>query len=148
MGRVEVLRRSALPLCRCSPPPAHCVMATILNNALLANGSLADIRIEKGLVATIAPAGTLAAVSTDLAGALLVPGFIDGHIHLDKTLFGLPFQRHRPGGTVAERIVREKELRRELHYPVEERAKHLITRVVAWGTTALRTHVDIDTEVA
>src|SRR5439155_14226557 len=52
------------------------------------------------------------------------------------------------GDTVAERIAREKEFRRELHYPVEERAKHLIHCVVAHGTTALRSHVDIDTEVA
>ena len=35
----------------------------------------------------------------DLAGALLLPGFVDGHIHLDKTLLGLPFQPHRPGDT-------------------------------------------------
>src|SRR5207237_1892955 len=43
---------------------------------------------------------------------------------------------------------RERELRRELRYPVEEGAKHLIRRAVAHGTTALRSHVDIDTEVA
>ena len=83
----------------------------------------------------------------DLAGALLLPGFVDGHIHLDKTLLGLPFQPHRPGDTVAERITREKELRRELAYPIEERAKRLIAQVVAHGTTALRSHVDIDPEV-
>jgi cytosine/adenosine deaminase-related metal-dependent hydrolase len=72
---------------------------------------------------------------------------VDGHIHLDKTLIGLPFQPHRAGDTVAERIAREKELRRELRYPVEERARRLIEQVVAYGTTALRTHVDIDTEI-
>jgi cytosine/adenosine deaminase-related metal-dependent hydrolase len=122
-------------------------MATVLANALLADASLADMRIDKGLVAAIAPAGTLASVSIDLAGALLVPGFVDGHIHLDKTLLGLPYQRHRPGDTVALRITREKELRRDLCYPVEQRAKHLIACAVACGTTALRTHVDIDTEI-
>ncbi|HLJ69834.1 MAG TPA: amidohydrolase, partial [Roseiarcus sp.] len=83
----------------------------------------------------------------DLHGALLVPGFVDGHIHLDKTLLGLPFQPHRRGDTVAERIAREKELRRELRYPVEERSRRLIEQVVAFGTTALRSHVDIDSDV-
>ena len=85
-------------------------MATVLANALLADASLADMRIDKGLVAAIAPAGTLASVSIDLAGALLVPGFVDGHIHLDKTLLGLPFQPHRSGDTVAERIARANPL--------------------------------------
>jgi len=122
---------------------------TILANALLPDGKRADILIEDGRIAAIGKAATAPAGAEriDLGGALLVPGFVDGHIHLDKTLLGLPFQPHRRGDTVAERIAREKDLRRELRYPVEERARELIRRVVAHGTTALRTHVDIDTEI-
>src|SRR5262249_36668095 len=140
-------RRPALPLCRPPPAAAHCVMATVLANPLLADATLADMRIDKGLVAAIAPAGTLASVSIDLVGALLMPGFVDGHIHLDKTLLGLPLQSHRRGDTVALRIAREKDMRRELAYPVADRAKHLIDQVVRHGTTALRSHVGFDTEV-
>src|SRR5579863_4256629 len=123
--------------------------ATVLANALLPDGRRRDLHIERGRIAAIvepaAPAP--AAERIELAGALLVPGMVDGHIHLDKTLLGLPFQPHRPGDTVAERIAREKELRRELRYPVEERAMALVRRVVAFGTTSVRSHVDIDTEV-
>ena len=71
------------------------------------------------------------ATTIDLGGALLVPGFVDGHLHLDKTLLGLPFQPHRPGVTIAERIARERELRRELSSPVEDRAWRLIRQIVA-----------------
>ena len=123
---------------------------TILANATLPDGRRADIHIRDGRVAAIAEAGAAppdGAQRIDLAGALLVPGMIDGHIHLDKTFVGLPFQPHRAGDTVAERIAREKELRRELRYPVEERAIRLIRQVVAHGTTALRSHVDVDAEV-
>jgi cytosine/adenosine deaminase-related metal-dependent hydrolase len=120
---------------------------TVITDALLAEGSRVDLGIENGRIVEIAEARTLAGATIDLGGALLVPGFVDGHIHLDKTLIGLPFQPHRPGDTVAERIAREKELRRELAYPVEERAKQLIRQVVGYGTTTLRSHVDIDTEV-
>jgi cytosine/creatinine deaminase len=126
------------------------VTPIVLANATLADGRRADVRIDDGRIAAIAdaqaapPAG---AEAIDLGGALLVPGFVDGHIHLDKTLLGLSFQPHRPGDSVAERITREKELRRELRYSVEDRAKHLIAHIVAFGTTALRSHVDIDTEV-
>src|SRR5579871_5874921 len=124
---------------------SHPVTATILANALLGDGRHADIRIVAGRIAGIdEPGGTgVGFERIDLGGALLVPGLVDGHIHLDKTLLGLPFQSHRPGDTVAERIAREKEIRRELAYPVEERAKQLIRRVVAHGTTALRSEVGL-----
>jgi cytosine/creatinine deaminase len=127
------------------------VTPIILSNAALLDGGRADILIENGRIAAIAAGGgaTVPGVAErlDLAGALLTPGFVDGHIHLDKTLLGLPFQPHRRGATVAERIAREKELRRELRYSVAERAQRLIRQVVSFGTTALRTHVDIDSEV-
>jgi cytosine deaminase len=127
------------------------VTPIILSNATLPDGRRADILIENGRIAAIAAVGGAtvpgAAERLDLAGALLTPGFVDGHIHLDKTLLGLPFQPHRRGATVAERIAREKELRRELRYPVRERARRLIRQVGGFGTTALRTHVDIDSEV-
>lgn len=123
----------------------------ILGDALLPDGRRADLRIAEGRIAEIAASGSLAASERaeriDLGDALLAPGFVDGHIHLDKTLLGLPFQPHRRGDTVAERIAREKELRRELRYSVEERARRLIEQVVAFGTTALRSHVDIDSDV-
>jgi cytosine/adenosine deaminase-related metal-dependent hydrolase len=123
------------------------VTGAVLGNAILGDGRSVDIEIGDGRIAAIAPAGSLKQPTIDLAGALLVPGLIDGHIHLDKTLLGRPFVSHRPGASVAERIAHEKELRREVAYPVETRAKHLIARVVACGTTALRTHIDIDTEI-
>lgn len=119
----------------------------ILGNAVLADGRQVDLGIEGGRIAAIAAAGSMALPTLDLGGALIVPGFIDGHIHLDKTLLGRPFVPHRRGDAVAERIAREKELRRDLGYPVETRARNLLSQVVALGTTALRTHVDIDAEV-
>jgi cytosine deaminase len=121
-----------------------------LTNALLADGRRVDIGIREGRIATIDPLGAASeagAATIDLAGALLVPGFVDGHVHLDKTLLGLPFQPHRRGDTIAERIARERELRRELSSPVEDRASRLIDQIVAFGTTAVRSHVDIDPEV-
>ena len=115
--------------------------------SFLPDGNRVDIAIERGRIAAIEPCGAFPAPTIDLAEALVVAGFVDGHIHLDKTLLGLPFVPHRTGSSIAERIARERELRRELAYPVEERARHLIAQVVVHGTTALRTHVDIDTEV-
>jgi cytosine/adenosine deaminase-related metal-dependent hydrolase len=131
------------------------VTGVILADARLPDGRRADIEISGGRIARIADAGSAAADGAEriaveripLEGALVLPGLVEGHIHLDKTLLGLPFVPHRPGDSVAERIAAEKALRRELAYPVETRAMRLIEQVVAYGTIALRTHVDIDNEV-
>ena len=117
-------------------------------NARLADGRLVDIGIASGRITTIdaaAPA-PVAPGRLDLGGKLVVPGFVDGHIHLDKTLLGLPFQPHRAGATVAERIAIEKQVLRDLPISVETRAKMLVAQVSRFGTVSLRSHVDIDTD--
>ena len=129
--------------------------ATVLADARLPDGHVsgigrADIKIADGRIARIVDAGSAALDGAEriaLDGALVLPGLVEGHIHLDKTLLGLPFISHRAGDSVAERIAAEKALRRELAYPVEKRAMRLVEQVVGYGTTALRTHVDIDMEV-
>ena len=120
-----------------------------LINARLADGRLVDIGVTAGRITTIDRAAGAAATSgqLDLCGKLTLPGFVDGHIHLDKTLLGLPFQPHRAGSTVAERIAIEKRVLRDLPIPVETRAKTLVSQVSRFGTVALRSHVDIDTDL-
>lgn len=124
------------------------MMLTGLTNARLADGRLADIRIADGRIAAIdAAAGAAPAPGQyDLGARLVLPGFIDGHVHLDKCLLGLPWQPHRPGGSVADRIVIEKALLSTLSVSVEERAQTLIAQLSRHGTTSLRSHVDIDTD--
>lgn len=82
----------------------------------------------------------------DAGGLLLLPGLVEGHVHLDKTLLGLPFIPHTPGSTIGERIAAERALRRTVALSVEERGARLIERLSGFGTTALRSHVDIDAE--
>jgi cytosine/adenosine deaminase-related metal-dependent hydrolase len=82
----------------------------------------------------------------DAAGRLLLPGLVEGHVHLDKTLIGLPFLPHIPGATISDRIAAERHLRRTVPLPVEERGARLIEQLSGYGTTTLRTHVDIDAE--
>ena len=80
----------------------------------------------------------------DGQGSLALPGLVDGHTHLDKTLFGLPWTPHPAGPERSSRIETEKALREEWPLTVAERASHLLRQCIALGTTALRTHVDID----
>jgi cytosine deaminase len=119
----------------------------VLADALLDQGRRVDLGILQGRIATVAPAGSLAGLEVrSLDGALVLPGLVDGHIHLDKTFLGIGWVPHRPGATVRERIETERALLRDAPEPVIERARRLVRQVAALGTTAMRSHVDIDDE--
>ena len=123
----------------------------VLVDARLAEGATADIHIADGKIAAVRPGGggvrPADAHLVDCAGCLVSPSFVEGHIHLDKTMLGLPLTPHRPGATVAARIANEKALRRGLELSVEDRGGRLVEQVACFGTGALRSHVDIDTDL-
>ena len=122
----------------------------ILRNALLTHGGHADLSLADGKITRIAPVGTLEADGADveeLDGALLLPGLVEGHIHLDKTLLGLPWLPHLDGDSVAERVDAEKRLRRTLDVPLAERARRGWSTCRGLGQHQLRCHVDVDDEV-
>jgi cytosine/creatinine deaminase len=123
----------------------------VVSNARDDSGDTIDLVISDGIIAAM---GSGAASETsedvprsDAKGGLLCPPFVDGHLHLDKTLIGLPFVPHARGDTIAERIEAEKCIRRQLSQPIQLRGGHLIEQIVAYGTLALRSHVDVDSEI-
>ena len=123
----------------------------LLTDARLADGRSVDVAVTDGTILAVTPAGeqprTGGAARLDCAGALLVSSFVEGHIHLDKTLLGLPLIPHRAGQTVQDRIRNEKELRATLAVSIEQRGGRLVEQVAAFGTGVLRTHVDVDTDI-
>lgn len=62
----------------------------------------------------------------DGQGALVLPGLVDGHIHLDKTLAVLPWTPHPAGPERSSRIETEKALRAGWPMSVAERVIHLL----------------------
>ena len=121
----------------------------ILANAHLPEGGLADVEIADGAIAALHAPGSAdrAGERTDLAGALLLPAFVDGHIHLDKTHWGAPRLPHVEGHSVRERIAAERVERHRVALPIEARASALIRTLIANGTTRTRSHVDIDNDI-
>ncbi|MBB3932982.1 cytosine/adenosine deaminase-related metal-dependent hydrolase [Kaistia hirudinis] len=121
----------------------------VISGARTPEGDLVDIAIRGATISAVSAAGTAgpAEQRLDAAGWLVAPSFVEGHIHLDKTLLGLPFIPHIPGDTVAARIAAEKQLRRTVPMSIEERGARLIEQIAAFGTGSLRSHVDIDTEI-
>ncbi|MBT5674081.1 MAG: amidohydrolase family protein [Rhodospirillaceae bacterium] len=121
----------------------------LLKGGVLPDGNSADIRIQGGKIAEIA--GSIAAPEgvreIDVTGQLVSPGLVNGHVHLDKTLLGASWIPHLPGDTVAERIKAEKKIRSEVNVPLKTRATALIDLLTGFGTTAVRSHVDIDPDI-
>jgi cytosine deaminase len=120
----------------------------LIANAVLADGTKHHIDIEGGRIAALLPAdaGTPAEADVlDLAGALLLPPLVDGHIHLDKTLLGLPWLPNQAAGNkVADRIEAERKVRAARTVPEFETGSNLVRQVVASGTLHMRSHVDVD----
>ncbi len=107
-----------------------------------------DVLLRDGRIAAVGK-GVAAdgALRIEGRGRLLLPGLIEGHTHLDKTLLGLPWQPHGAGPEVRDKIANERALRRQLHYHPGEQAERQLARLVAAGTAHVRTHVDVDTEI-
>ncbi len=114
-------------------------------------GPATDVLFRDGLIHRIGPGEPSADPPAETIageGCLLLPGLVDGHMHLDKTFLGLPWVPHQAGPTTFDRIEKEKEVRRSLHLSLEAQAGNLIRLAIGKGTTHIRTHVDVDPDLA
>jgi cytosine deaminase len=111
----------------------------ILRNATLPDGKTHDIEIRDGRIAAFSTP------STAEPPLVVLPPLVDGHIHLDKTLLGLPWVPNQAtGNQVADRIEAERKVRASRIVPECETGANLVRQVVASGTLHMRSHVDID----
>jgi cytosine deaminase len=107
-------------------------------------GEPTDLGIRAGRIAALDDlAGVAARHRVEAAGRLVVPGFVDAHIHLDKAY--LLDRTPRREGTLAEAIHLTGQTKREFTVPdIQARARRLLDSAVAQGTTAMRGHVEVD----
>lgn len=123
----------------------------LIANAVLADGTTRHIDIKGGRIAALLPTDTgmpAHADVLDVAGALLLPPLVDGHIHLDKTQLGLPWLPNQAAGNrVADRIEAERKVRAARSVPELETGSNLVRQVVASGTLHMRSHVDVDNQL-
>ncbi|WP_284774625.1 amidohydrolase family protein [Agrobacterium sp. lyk4-40-TYG-31] len=124
---------------------------TVFTNAKLADGLLRDISVESGRITSIDPAGsdTASASVVDIAGDMLVPGFVEGHIHLDTSFYGDTWIPHRPctnGFDVHERVAFQAE-NMAVAAPMDKRARNQLDLCISNGTLHMRSHVMVDGSV-
>jgi cytosine deaminase len=87
--------------------------------------------------------------TTDLLGRLVVPGFVEGHIHLDTSFYGDTWKPHKPctaGFDVRERAAFQVE-NLAASAPLLERARNQLELCLSQGTTSMRSHVMVDGSV-
>ncbi|MBA2961325.1 MULTISPECIES: amidohydrolase family protein [Ramlibacter] len=111
-------------------------------------GAAVDVLVQDGRIAAIG-AGLAApadAVVEQGGGGLLLPGLVESHTHLDKTLWGLPWYRNEVGARLVDRIDNERRFRAATGHDAEAQSLALALAFLAQGTTRIRTHVDIDTD--
>jgi len=107
-----------------------------------------DILVRDGAIAELAPGCHPGGAEViDVAGRLVLPGLVDAHTHLDKTLFGGPWVPHSAGDDLADRIANDRRRRGELGIPDPDRIVALLERMVVSGTAYVRSHTDIDPDV-
>ncbi|TFZ07994.1 amidohydrolase family protein [Ramlibacter humi] len=124
-------------------------MAELLlrNVRLPRDGAAVDVRVEGERIAAVAPdlAPREGEEVIEGKGGLLLPGFVESHAHLDKTLWGLPWRSHAAGGRLENRIEDERRFRAESGHDAGRQAMALALAFLERGTTRIRTHVDVDT---
>lgn len=130
-----------------------------LKNTLLETGFIYDegdvvgtetelfcVKIKDGKIAEIFPNNPQLADAVDAKGLLMLPAFRDMHTHLDKTLYGLPWQAKSPKRkTVADMIAYEQQIIPELLKTSIHRSGMLIDLLQNYGTTFARSHFNVDT---
>ncbi|RWE71782.1 MAG: metal-dependent hydrolase [Mesorhizobium sp.] len=132
-------------------------MGCILNqthflNARLADGTVVDLTVEGGRFSAVAPAANTTPPTdgaVDLAGQLVLPAFVEGHIHLDTSFYGDAWRPHIPctnGFDVRERVAFQMR-NLEQATPMAERAKNQLELCVGHGSLAMRSHVMVDAAV-
>jgi cytosine deaminase len=122
----------------------------LIRNVRTAAGGPHDVLVEDGRIARIGPALDAKDVGLieDGAGMLLLPGLVEGHTHLDKTHWGMPWYHNTVAPRLIDRIENERRWRATTGHDAGAQSLALARAFLAAGTTRLRTHVDIDTDAA
>jgi cytosine/adenosine deaminase-related metal-dependent hydrolase len=107
-------------------------------------GNPADILILAGRIAA-GPAPEAVPI-LEGGGRIALPGLVEAHTHLDKTLLGLPFYHNAVGPRLIDKIDNERAVRKALPIDPRLQSERQARLSVAHGSTFIRSHVDVDTD--
>src|SRR5712692_727210 len=120
----------------------------VLRQGRLAKGgrTLFDIGIENRRIVDVANRIAAEAPEEQLDGRLVIPGFVETHIHLDKSC--ILDRCACEQGTLEEAIASVAAAKRAFtEDDIHARARRTLEKAIVQGTTRMRTHVEIDPRV-
>ncbi len=82
----------------------------------------------------------------DAGGALVLPGLVEAHTHLDKSLWGMGWRPNDAGPRLIDKIDNERKLKRELNIDPARQSARQVVLSSSHGSTHIRSHVDVDTD--
>ncbi len=123
-------------------------MTDLLLKNVRAGRDPVDVLVRGGRIRKIGPAleAEPGMALEDGGGALLLPGLIEGHTHLDKTTWGSPWYVNQVGPALTDRIHNERQWRASTGHDAASHARALALAFLREGATRIRTHVDVDTD--
>ena len=122
--------------------------ALLIRNVRPAGAAAVDVLVQGDRIAAVGAAlqPPPGCAVEEGAGALLLPGLVEGHTHLDKTLWGMDWYRNEVGARLSDKIDNERNYRHESGHDAAAQSLALAQAFLVCGTTRLRTHVDVDTQ--
>jgi cytosine/adenosine deaminase-related metal-dependent hydrolase len=120
----------------------------LLKSVRPAGGPLTDVLVHEGRFALHDDSPARQSIPVvDGKGALMLPGLVEAHTHLDKNLYGMDWYSNDAGPRISDMIANERVMRKNLGIDPGLQAARQIVLSLAYGTTHIRTHVDVDTEI-
>jgi cytosine/creatinine deaminase len=120
-------------------------MELVVKNARLpgSGDAVADIVVSGGKIAAIEATVAAGGPAIDVEGRLVSPGFVETHIHLDKSCI---LDRCSLARGDLEEAIAEAAKAKAAFTPqdVHARAKHTLEKAILQGTTHMRTHLEVD----
>ena len=120
-------------------------MKKFINANIYRNEDATEILVEKGVIKQIGKNLPMAEEEIDLKGRLVVPPYVDAHLHLDYVYTGRNDGATNDTGTLFEGIARWHDVKKHQTYEdAKERALRGIQEEVSKGVQFIRTHIDVD----
>ena len=116
-----------------------------IRNARPMGGAPVDLVIRNGRFGKAD--GTQPKEEIDATGYIALPGLVEAHTHLDKTLIGMDWYENRVGPTRNHRILADRQAKRALGIDARRQSARQILQTLPFGVLAIRSHVDVDTEI-